>query len=83
MILSDFVNDEEPENKNAKIGQAIASVYCIGCLLYTSQIRRMCKAINKPVLALHRAAIGKISVKNLKIGQYRPLTNKEIEELIK
>lgn len=47
------------------------------------QIRRMCKAINKPVLALHRAAIGKISVKNLKIGQYRPLTNKEIEELIK
>ena len=30
LILSDFVNDEEPENKNAKIGQAIASVYCIG-----------------------------------------------------
>ena len=28
------------------------------------QIRRMCKAINKPVLALHRAAIGKISVKD-------------------
>ena len=26
-VLSDFVNDEEPENKNAKIGQAIASVY--------------------------------------------------------
>lgn len=47
------------------------------------QIRRMCKAINKPVLALHRAAIGKISVKNLEIGQYRLLTNKEIEELIK
>ena len=30
LILSDFVNDEEPENKNAKIGQAIAKVYCIG-----------------------------------------------------
>ena len=27
LILSDFVNDEEPENKNAKIGQAIAKVY--------------------------------------------------------
>ena len=47
------------------------------------QIRRMCKAINKPVLALHRAAIGKISVKNLKIGQYRFLTEREIEDLIK
>ena len=47
------------------------------------QIRRMCKAINKPVLALHRAAIGNISVKNLKLGQYRFLTNKEIEDLVK
>ena len=47
------------------------------------QIRRMCKAINKPVLALHRAAIGNISVKNLKMGQYRYLTNKEIEDLVK
>lgn len=47
------------------------------------QIRRMCKAINKPVLALHRSAIGNISVKNLKMGQYRYLTNKEIEDLVK
>ena len=47
------------------------------------QIRRMCKAINKPVLALHRAAIGNISVKSLKLGQYRFLTNKEIEDLVK
>lgn len=47
------------------------------------QIRRMCKAINKPVLALHRTAIGNISVKNLKMGQYRYLTNKEIEDLVK
>ena len=47
------------------------------------QIRRMCKAINKPVLALHRAAIGNISVKNLKLGQYRFLSNKEIEDLVK
>ena len=47
------------------------------------QIRRMCKTINKPVLALHRTSIGNISVKNMKIGQYRFLTNKEIEDLIK
>lgn len=47
------------------------------------QIRKMCKAINKPVLALHRSAIGKINVKDLKLGEYRFLTNKEIEDLIK
>ena len=29
-VLSDFVNDEEPENKYAKTGQAIANVYFIG-----------------------------------------------------
>ena len=47
------------------------------------QIRKMCKAINKPVLALHRSAIGRINVKDLKLGEYRFLTNKEIEDLIK
>ena len=30
LTLSDLVNEEEPENKNAKIGQAIANVYWIG-----------------------------------------------------
>ena len=47
------------------------------------QIRKMCKAINKPVLALHRAGIGNINVKDLKLGQYRYLNKKEIEDLIK
>lgn len=47
------------------------------------QIRRMCKAINKPVLALHRAGIGNINVKDLRLGQYRYLSRKEIEDLIK
>ena len=47
------------------------------------QIRRMCDAINKKVLALHRAKIGNISVKDLKIGTWRYLTRKEVEELQK
>lgn len=47
------------------------------------QVRRMCKAINKSVIGLHRAAIGNITVKNLKLGEYRSLNNKEIEELLK
>lgn len=45
------------------------------------QIRRMCEAINKKVISLHRSKIGNISVKNLKIGTWRYLTKKEIDKL--
>ena len=47
------------------------------------QIRKMCVAIGKKVLALHRSKIGNIDVKNLKIGEWRYLTEKEISNLIK
>lgn len=46
------------------------------------QIRRMCEAIGKKVLSLHRSKIGDIAVKDLKIGTWRYLTKKEIENLI-
>lgn len=42
------------------------------------QVRRMCEAIDKKVLALHRAKIGKIDVKDLKIGEWRYLKKSEI-----
>ena len=45
------------------------------------QIRKMCEAINKKVLALHRAKIGNIGVKDLELGKWRYLTKKEVEEL--
>ena len=45
------------------------------------QIRKMCKAINKKVLALHRSKIGDIGVKDLKVGTWRYLTKKEVESL--
>ena len=45
------------------------------------QIRKMCKAINKKVLALHRSKIGNIGVKELKVGTWRYLTKKEVESL--
>lgn len=45
------------------------------------QVRKMCEAIGKKVEALHRTKIGNISVKTLKIGQWRYLTKKEIQEL--
>lgn len=47
------------------------------------QVRKMCEAIGKKVVALHRSKIGSIDVKGLKIGSWRYLTKKEIEMLIK
>ena len=40
----------------------------------------MCEAIGKKVVALHRTKIGEIAVKDLKIGEWRYLTKKEIEK---
>ena len=45
------------------------------------QIRRMCEAIDKKVLALHRSKIGNIGVKDLKIGTWRYLKKSEVDEL--
>ena len=44
------------------------------------QVRKMCEAVGKNVLALHRAKIGNIDVKDLKIGEWRYLTKKEVEK---
>ena len=44
------------------------------------QVRKMCEAVGKKVIALHRAKIGNIDVKDLKIGEWRYLTPKEIEQ---
>ena len=42
------------------------------------EVRKMCEAIGKKVLALHRRKIGNIDVKNMKIGTWRYLTNQEV-----
>lgn len=47
------------------------------------QIRKMCEAIGRNVMALHRTKIGDINVKDLKIGEWRYLTPKEVEKLQK
>ena len=44
------------------------------------EVRKMCEAIGKKVIALHRTKIGEIAVKDLKIGEWRYLTKKEIEK---
>lgn len=47
------------------------------------QVRKMCEAIGRKVIALHRSKIGNIDVKDLKIGQWRYLTKKEVDMLMK
>ena len=46
------------------------------------QVRKMCEAIGKKVIALHRSMIGKIGVKDLEIGDWRYLSEKEVKSLI-
>lgn len=46
------------------------------------QVRRMCESIGKKVLALHRSKIGNIDVKDLKLGRFRYLTDKEVKQLL-
>ena len=45
------------------------------------QVRKMCKAINHPVLRLRRRAMGKIKIGDCEIGKYRYLTEDEIKYL--
>jgi len=46
------------------------------------QVRKMCEAIGRKVQALHRSKIGNIDVKDLKLGTWRYLTEKEIKHLL-
>lgn len=47
------------------------------------QVRKMCEKVGYPVVALHRSKIGNLSVKDLKIGQWRYLSKDEVEKLKK
>lgn len=44
------------------------------------QVRKMCEAVGKKVIALHRSKIGDIGVKDLKIGSWRYLKQSEIQK---
>lgn len=46
------------------------------------EVRKMCEAIGKNVIALHRAKIGNLDVKNIRIGEWKYLDKKEIENNI-
>ena len=46
------------------------------------QVRKMCEAIGHKVLALHRSKIAGIGVKDISLGKWRYLTNKEINKIL-
>ena len=46
------------------------------------QVRRMCEAVGRKVLALHRTKIGEISVKDIPLGKWRNLKQEEIKKLL-
>lgn len=45
------------------------------------EVRKMCMAIGKNVIALHRSKIEDIDVKNLKLGEWRYLNKEEVSRL--
>ena len=47
------------------------------------QVRKMCEAVGRKVLALHRSKIGNIGVKDIELGKWRYLNSKEVEQLTK
>ena len=46
------------------------------------QVRKMCEAVGRKVLALHRSKIGNIGVKDLELGKWRFLNANEIQKLM-
>ena len=47
------------------------------------QVRKMCEAVDRKVLALHRSKIGSIGVKDIELGKWRYLKESEIQKLVK
>lgn len=45
------------------------------------EVRKMCETIGKKVIALHRAQIGNITVKDLPLGKWRYLKQSEVDRL--
>lgn len=47
------------------------------------QVRKMCEAVGRNVLALHRSKIGGIGVKDIELGKWRYLTANEVQQILK
>ena len=83
-LRNGVVLDDGMETKPAKINKIDKfKVQVIISEGKKRQVRRMFDAVGNRVEKLHRESIGNISVKDLKIGQYRTLAKEELEELFK
>ena len=47
------------------------------------QVRRMCEAINHPVIDLKRTEVGGLQLGNLPYGKWRYLTKAEIDRIMR
>ena len=47
------------------------------------EVRKMCEAIGKKVLALHRSKIANLDVKDLSLGKWRYLSEKEVKDILR
>ena len=76
--------DKEYLTKPAKVKKINSS--CIEITIHEGknrQIRKMCEAVGKKVLSLHRSHIGTLNVDNLKIGEWIYLSEKDIKSIEK
>lgn len=46
------------------------------------QVRKMCMAVGRRVLALHRSKIGDVGVKDIELGKWRYLKTEEVKKLL-
>ena len=46
------------------------------------EVRKMCEAIDKKVLALHRRSVAGLDVKNMQIGTWRYLSSTEVDKIL-
>ncbi len=65
--------------RNAKAGEALLAIG-----LHEGrhrQVRKMCEAIGHPVVRLRRVQIGPLRDRALKVGEYRELSRREVDDL--
>ena len=80
MTMSEIIEDELAKAKRtARVVSRLEIIIHEG---KNREVRKMCEAVGKKVIALHRAKIANIDVKNLKIGQWRFLTKEEIKTIV-
>lgn len=46
------------------------------------QVRKMCESVGKKVIALHRSKIGNVEVKDIPLGKWRYLNDKEVKQIL-